>query len=134
MSQSYEEQLTAEGFESRPYGFRKVLSATSQIIVIEPGKDTTIGASSLDEHGLRPHPDEVWERIMHLGYLDGSDGNDSLLYTVLEDGTVNHRHYRKGQAFFSVSPNGSGESKPGYWHSNKNISDRPIKLLVRVQK
>ncbi|MBI2546979.1 MAG: hypothetical protein HYW23_00855 [Candidatus Aenigmarchaeota archaeon] len=134
MPSNYEQTLISEGYEERPYGWRKSLSGTSQLIVIEPGKHTGINVASLNTQGLRGHPGEIWERAMHLGCLDGTDGNESLLYKVLDGKDVQERSYRRGQSFFSVSPDGSGENKPGYWHIMANNSDKPIRLLIRWRK
>lgn len=130
------QEVKIESFEKRPYGWRKVIDDSTTLVVIESGKNTALNVPSLNEQGLRGHPDEAWERIMHLGYLNGRQNYaPSLSYRFLDsDGTVRVKNFRRGQAFYSVGRSESNKENPGYWHVNENTSDRPIKLLVRVGK
>lgn len=128
-----EEILSKEGYDRRPYGWKKLLSEESWEIVIFPGKDTASGMDEkeLGKFGLRNHLNLVWERVKHLGYLNGTgNGELTLLYLFLGiDNKVKQTIYKKDDVFYSVYL-----SCIGRWHALKNISNEPIKLLIECQK
>ncbi len=128
------EQLFKEGYEKRPYGFRKKVGEKRQYLVIEPEKHTGLGADpkTLNRLGLRGHPGTDWEHVTHLGYVDGGDNSQefSLLYIFMKDKRLCVRAYREDDMFCSVSDNGS----EGYWHLLLNKSDRPIKLFIEWEE
>ncbi|WP_455278674.1 hypothetical protein [[Eubacterium] cellulosolvens] len=127
-----EELLSKDGYERRPYGWKKLLSAESWEIILLPGKDTASGMDEkeLGKFGLRDHSYCEWERVKHLGYVDGAgDGEITLLYIFLDaTNKVNQTTYKKDDLFYSVYP-----SDIGRWHALKNISNQSIRLLIECQ-
>jgi hypothetical protein len=124
-------QLVAEGFErALKYGWKKVVKENNIQIVIELGKDTR--SEQLDEHGLRPHGDILWEKVLHLGYVNGGKSTDpSLLYRFWNPYTkkVEEQEYGEGDMFCSVYPSGFGSN-----HLLINVSNKPIKLSIESRK
>lgn len=127
-----EEMLSKEGYEGRPYGWKKLLSEESWEIILLPGKDTASGMDEkiLGKFRLRDHPNLVWEKVNHLGYFDGTgDGEFTLLYMFLyTDNKVIQNNYKKDDMFYSVYPSGIGR-----FHTLKNISNETIKLLIHCK-
>ena len=133
---SYEktvELLSKEDYKRRPYGWKKLLSAESWEIILLPGKDTASGMDEkeLGKFGLREHSNLAWEKVKHLGYLDGTgDGETTLLYIFLDaDNEVKQINYKKDDLFYSVYP-----SRIGRLHALKNISNKSIRLLINCQE
>jgi hypothetical protein len=135
-----EKRLIDEGYTRSPYGWKRILSDTKLEIVIEPGKHTGIDVKDLDEHGLRGHPDTRWERVTHLGYVDGKRSlagrfldffrRYSLVYTYLDFcKRIQERRHKKGNMFYSVLPDGRGER-----HLITNASKRHVRLLIESEK
>jgi hypothetical protein len=124
--------LLKDGYERRPYGWKKLQSAESWEIILLPGKDTASGLDEkeLGKFGLRDHSNRVWEKVKHLGYLDGTgDGEITLLYIFLDAGNkVKQTTYKKDDLFYSVYPSGIGR-----WHALKNISNELIRLQIKCQ-
>ena len=126
--QQLKQQLIEDGFEKRPYGWRKKLSDKSQYIIIERDMHTGIGAdlSQINEFGLRGNPGAAWERVTHLGYAtEDGDLGFSLTYRFLDPyNRLHERTYSKGSQFYSKI------GKTGFWHLLVNNSDEPIKLFI----
>jgi hypothetical protein len=124
-------RLADEGFDRAPrYGWKKVMEDGSLQIVIEPGKDTR--AEQIDEHGLRPHDNTLWESVLHLGFVDGSKSTDpSLLYRFWNPYTkqVEPKEYGMGAMFYSIYPSGFGSS-----HLLINASNKPIRLSIKSRQ
>ncbi len=117
------------GFQQKPWGWIKGIDKNKEELVIAPGKSTSLDANPINAQGLCGHPGEVWERVKHLGNLYGH-GSSSLIYRVLEGDRIVDRVYSQGSDFFSVSPSGVGEDKPGYWSNLENHSNKPIRLEI----
>jgi len=115
-------------WEERPFGRR----TADGYLQIYPGMNTSIGADpkQLDDFGLRPHPNQIWEHVEHLGYPDGEqDGGYSLVYksrTKYGD-IVQEQYFAKGARFYSVQTDSLGT---GFWHMLENVSDRTIVLRI----
>lgn len=99
-----------------------------------PGRNTSMGAdpSSLDEFGLRGHPNQVWEHVEHLGFLLGPlDANDySLIYRsrAKYGKTTQEQCFAPGAKFYSVQMD---FARSGFWHILENTSfDRTIVLKI----
>ncbi len=133
-AEELKQRLLAEGYEERPYGYRKKVGSQneniqSQMAVILPHKHTGMGYP-LNEFGLRERlPEVLWEVVYHCGYANGeesgSDLDSSLLYKFQDNkGRVDTRTYRQEDLFRSLS------DERGRWHILMNTSNRPIKLQI----
>jgi hypothetical protein len=132
-------QSQMPSFEARPYGGRLILSDTKThtqtLIVIAPRASTAAGISidKLNRYGLRGHEGEASEHVKFLRFTDVGEHDNSrpLVYTFqTSDGEPNQAFYGRGEEFYSVKDGG----KTGYWHILENASDRPIMLLITVEK
>jgi len=133
-------QINPEWIE-RPYGRKKILSddgkRIQQIILIEPGRNTGVGASPelLDEYGLVGHPGIFYEHIENEGVVNGNSGSSpSLKYVARSINKTDKPReflFPTGSSFYSV---GTDEAKFGYYHTLENISDQIIQLRLRVVK
>jgi hypothetical protein len=125
----------------RPYGRKKVLSDDGkkilQIILIEPARNTGVGASPelLDEYGLVGHPGVFYEHIEHEGFASGDSSSVlSLKYVARSLNKTDQPReflFSAGSSFYSV---GTDEAKFGYYHTLENVADLPIQLRIRVVK
>jgi hypothetical protein len=115
-------------WEERPFGRR----TADGYLQIYPGMDTSIGVdpAELDVFRLRRHPNQVWEHVEHLGYLENpQDGNCSLVYKfrIKNGDIVQKQYFAKGARFYSVQTDDLGT---GFWHVLENISNRTIVLRI----
>jgi len=125
----------------RPYGRKKIIkdegNRIHQIVVIEPGRNTGMGASTelLDSFGLVGHPGIFFEHIEHEGFTDGTkESKPSLKYverSLRGSDKPQEFLFSPGSSFYSV---GTDESKFGYYHTLENIADKPIQLNLHVVK
>lgn len=115
-------------WELRPYGKR----TAEGFLQIFPGMNTSLGVdpAALDTSGLRSHPNQVWEHVDHLGYLeDPQDDVCSLRYRfrTRHSSIVQEQRFARGARFYSVQ---TDEEETGYWHALDNISPHIIVLKI----
>ncbi len=118
------------------YGWKIQLTPTSLIICIKPGHSTSAGIrdQELDALGLRPHPGAAFEKITVLGYEDGLQDDKAVLsYTFRPryEQNISSQNFSRGSTFYSVQMD---KATTGYWHSNRNVSDRSILLFIESGK
>ncbi len=122
-------------FENKGYGSKLSLRPGLAIYVFAARTDSTVGTESkdLNKNGLRGHEGTLTEHITFLRFADDikNDGSKPLIYRYEDPaGQVKEGNYGVGDSFFSVSDNG----KKGFFHVIANTSDRPVLLMIRVEK
>jgi hypothetical protein len=117
--------------EKPPFGKRTV----DGYLQIYPLRNTSEGRDprDLDKFGLTGHPNQIWEHVEHMGYLEPpQDDKFSLLYRFRPrnlDRVIWEQYYARFGIFFSVQ---TDAEQTGYWHLLENISDRTI--VVKIEK
>jgi hypothetical protein len=116
-------------WEKQPYGRR----TDDGFLQIDPFVDTSKGLKpeELGPFGLRGHPNQIWEHVEHLGYLENpQDDKFSLLYRFRPkrlDSEIRVQYFARGARFYSVQMDAE---QTGYWHVLRNDSDRTIVLKI----
>ncbi len=121
-----------DGWEERPYGWKKMLGPKSQLLRLNPHCHTAMSATpgKIGPHSLKQN-DAVWEHIEFLGYIgDGKDEDFSLRYVSLPlthetSDKPREMRFRKGARFYSVL---ADSSRTGFYHDLFNDSDVIIEL------
>jgi hypothetical protein len=119
--------------EERPYGWKIQLTSHSQVLGILPGHSTVLAAKlgDLNTENLRSHAGASFERVTVLGYESGTqDDKPVVLYTYMNKyGTEKFpsQTFSRGASYDSVRMD---KAVTGYWHDNRNISDKPILVLI----
>jgi hypothetical protein len=129
-----DEKLTSL-FERKEYGFKLPLRPGLAIYVFAPKSSSADGMkpSELNANGLRGHEGTFTERVTFLRFADnlGDDGSKPLSYIFHnknEKSLVMQSEFGVGSTFFSV------EGELGFWHVLRNTSNRPIMLMIAVDK
>jgi hypothetical protein len=123
-----------DGWEERPYGWKKKLGPSSQVIRIRPGHYTSMSATPEQQGPYALKGNDVrWEHVEHLGSVDGGDTDGpSLRYMFLPKARglpeePREMRFRKGARFYSVL---SDENRTGFYHNLINDSATTIELRM----
>ena len=121
-----------DGWEERPYGWKKMLGPKSQLLRLNPHSHTAMSATAenLGPHQLKEN-DAKWEHVEFVGYVDGEDeGGFDLRYVFLPrmyepSEQPRQQSFGKGAKFYSVLPD---VRRTGFYHDLHNDSDYIIEL------
>lgn len=122
-------------WEPRPYGARMVVSPTTNLLRIDPKRNTSMTdrkSAVIDEHGLKDHPEMAVERVSVLsGPIAASENGNGLVLRVkcdCDNGSEKITEYQLVQDSVVVLARHRG----GFYHSLFNNTDEPVIIEARI--